>query len=156
MAEESPFKVTDRRRFTAEGETKADAPEDQPTEEEAAPPAAPPVTRPEAAASKKAKTNRAPLPPPADSGPLGRMDFMAFTASLATNALAALGALPSESAKDLPPPNPELAREYIDILSMLQQKTQGNLSREEDTAMQRMLTDLRMVYVQATRGAPDP
>ncbi len=155
MAEESPFKVTDRRRFTAEGETKADAPEDQTPAEEATPPAAPAVTRPQAAPSKKAKANRAPQPTPT-SGPPGRIDFMAFTASLTTNALAALGALPSESAKELPPPNPELAREYIDILSMLQQKTQGNLTREEDTAMQRMLTDLRMVYVQATGGAPNP
>ena len=80
------------------------------------------------------------------------MDFMAFIASLATNALAALGALPREQAQGMPV-NPELAREYIDIIAMLQQKTRGNLSPPEEQALQRILTDLRINFVEQARRA---
>jgi len=78
------------------------------------------------------------------------MDFMTFIASLATNALAAMGAL--KDAGDLPA-NPQLAREYIDIIGMLEEKTQGNLSESEADGLKRILSELRMQYVNFTQGA---
>ena len=50
------------------------------------------------------------------------MDFLTFCLSLATNAAAALGLLPKDQTQGLPE-SLELAREYIDILAMLQEKT---------------------------------
>ncbi len=79
------------------------------------------------------------------------MDFMSFVASLATNALAALGALPPEQTGEMPF-NPDLGREYIDIIGMLQEKTAGNLSAQEAQALQRIVSDLRMAYVDIAKG----
>ena len=66
-----------------------------------------------------------------------------------------------------PEPNLPLARHSIDILAMLQQKTQGNLTVEEQRLIENGLTELRFRYVQVadelkkrsgvqtTAGAPD-
>ena len=129
------FRVKDRRRFTAEGDVRNGAPEDEPSPPE---PAAAPRPEP------------APEPPLAGRGDRPPMEFLTFIASLATNALAALGMLPEEQAKGLPV-NPDLGREYIEILGMLADKTKGNLSPEEDRAFQRILSDLRMAYVEISR-----
>ena len=143
MAEEndgkkSSIKVVDRRRFTSDGDMRADAPEDAPRPEPP-PPAEPP--RPDPAE-----------PPPAGDAP--KIDFITFIASLATNAMAALGVLPPEAGgRDLPF-NPALAKEYIDILGMLQEKTRGNLDPREDQALTRLVSDLRMQYVEISRGGP--
>lgn len=61
-------------------------------------------------------------------------------------ALDALGMLEGEGIQP-GPPNLELARQYIDLLGVLEQKTRGNLSREEDSLIQEYLSQLRMVYV---------
>jgi hypothetical protein len=47
-----------------------------------------------------------------------------------------------------PPPNLDLARHTIDLLSVLQQKTKGNLSLEESRLLENTLTELRFRYVQ--------
>lgn len=88
--------------------------------------------------------------PASGAGPEPRqpIDFMGFVASLATNALAAMGALPEEQARGMPR-DPRLAAEYIDILAMLQDKTQGNLTSEEAGALHQLLADLRMQYIRA-------
>ncbi|MBM4387201.1 MAG: DUF1844 domain-containing protein, partial [Deltaproteobacteria bacterium] len=46
----------------------------------------------------------------------------------------------------------EVARQTIDIICMLQQKTKGNLSVEEENLVQSLLYDLRMKYVEIVRG----
>ena len=141
--EDGGIKIVDKRRFTVDGEVRDDAP----AEEE----------RPKAKPAPKARESK----PSNDAGPQERgerppIDFMSFVASLATNAMAALGVLPPEMGKGLPF-NPELAREYIDILSMLQEKTRGNLTPQEDQAMQRIVTDLRLNFVEVNRkGPPKP
>jgi hypothetical protein len=131
-------KVTDRRRFTSDGDVRDGAREDEPS-----PPEPAPEPRPEP-----------PAEPPPEAAGRGRppMDFLTFIASLATNALAAFGMLPEEQAKGLPV-NPELGREYVEILGMLAEKTKGNLSAEEDRAFSRILGDLRMAYVEITKQA---
>lgn len=142
------FRVVDRRRFTDSGETRADAPAEP--ERSATPPPEPPP---------RAET-KPPTPAPAKPTgevavdddvpePSGRIDFISFVASLATNAMAALGALPEAQSQGMPR-NPELAREYIDIISMLHYKARGNLTVQEAAAMKRINSDLKMAYVQMT------
>jgi hypothetical protein len=142
MAEDEEFKVKiiDRRRFNSDGDVRDGVPEDEPTPEPA------PAPRPEPSRSEP------PPPEAAGRGDRPPMDFLTFIASLATNALAAFGMLPEEQAKGLPV-NPELGREYVEILGMLADKTQGNLSPEEDRAFQRILGDLRMAYVEISKRA---
>ena len=49
---------------------------------------------------------------------------------------------------DQQPPNLDLARHSIDMLSVLQEKTKGNLSMEESRLLENTLTELRFRYVQ--------
>jgi hypothetical protein len=134
---ESSFKVVERRRFQADGTVKKDAVDAEPRKAE-------PQIPKESAGERKATVQ----PTAAQSSPI---DFMTFVASLGATALAALGALPKGAAGDIPE-NTDLAREYIDILGMLQAKTRGNLTREEEASLQRLLTDLRLQFVEKTRG----
>jgi len=46
--------------------------------------------------------------------------------------------------------NLELARFTIDLLGVLEEKTRGNLSEEEDQVLQKSLADLRLLYVRTT------
>ncbi|MBN1773776.1 MAG: DUF1844 domain-containing protein [Deltaproteobacteria bacterium] len=82
--------------------------------------------------------------------PIPEVDFVTFVVSLSTNALVSLGLLPrpdtGEKQRDLP-----LARQTIDILTLLQQKTKGNLTGEEERILDTVLYDLRMTYVQVVR-----
>jgi hypothetical protein len=59
-----------------------------------------------------------------------------------------LGLLHFGEEKDKPEPNLELARHFIDMLAMLQEKTRGNLSLEEQRALDNCVTELRFRYVQ--------
>ena len=85
-------------------------------------------------------------PPSADALP--KIDFSTFTLSLATSALFHMGmAEGPEGAKgevDLP-----LARQTIDTLELLQEKTRGNLSDEEEKLLESVLYELRMAFVSA-------
>jgi hypothetical protein len=159
---EKGFRVVDRRRFTSEGELRADAPPDQP------PTPSSPLTEPsrpeprreepkapagpgQRAAQPAGDPRRAAPPPEAPPEPEPGIDFLSFAASLATNALAALGLLPPEQTRGMPR-DPTLAREYIDILVMLQRKTRGNLDAREERALAQMVGDLQLQYVEATRS----
>jgi hypothetical protein len=164
--EKKAFRVVDKRRFSAEGETRADVP-DRPQVE--APNISPPSASQPAAAAQNGRTDararaQSPAAEPAprrrQPGPdHGGVDFISFVASLATQALAAMGALPEARAQGIPV-NLDMAREYIEILAMLQDRTTGNLSREEDATMQRMMSELKMAYVEITqriaKGPPGP
>lgn len=79
------------------------------------------------------------------------IDFTTFAFSLGSSAMMHLGVAPDpvsgERVKDL-----ALAAETIDLLAMLQQKTRGNLTAEEDRFLSALLYDLRLKYVQAARG----
>lgn len=82
---------------------------------------------------------------------------MAFVASLATNAMGALGLMPEGQGSGMPP-NPNLAREYIEIIFMLEERTAGNLTDDEAAGIRQLLSDLRLQYVEVTRApqAPPP
>jgi Domain of unknown function (DUF1844) len=78
--------------------------------------------------------------------------FEFLTESLRVQAEMQLGWMraPSESE---PPADLELARHTIDLLGMLQEKTRGNLTLEEQRLLDNSLTLLRFRYVQATEEA---
>lgn len=84
---------------------------------------------------------------PPMGGPAG-IDFHTFVLSLGSSALLHLGELERPGAsgpeKDLP-----MAKHTIDILAMLQAKTKGNLTPEEDKLMESLLYDLRLRYVES-------
>lgn len=103
-------------------------------------------------------TPETPEPPAAEPGPdpsrqaLPEIDFTTFIASLSTSAMLHLGLIPDPDTKQ-PQVNLPLAKQTIDILGMLQAKTQGNLEENEATVLQRLLYDLRMRYLEASRAA---
>lgn len=82
---------------------------------------------------------------------LPEIDFSSFVFSLSTSALFHLGEVPDpvtqKVEKDLP-----LAKQTIDILGMLQEKTRGNLAPEEARMLESILADLRWRYVREVKG----
>lgn len=79
---------------------------------------------------------------------LGPVDFSTHVLSLASSALVALGKMPSPDGQTLPI-DLETARHLIDVLSMLEQKTKGNLDEAEHKLLQSLVYDLRVAYVDA-------
>jgi len=83
--------------------------------------------------------------------PLPEIDFSAFIFSLGTSALLHLGEAPDpvtqKREKNLP-----LAKQTIDILGILKEKTRGNLTPDEEKLMENLLTDLRWRYVREVKG----
>jgi hypothetical protein len=81
---------------------------------------------------------------------LPEIDFGTFVMSLATSVLVHLGEVqhPDSSAAES---NLPLAKQTIDILGMLREKTRGNLTHEESQLVDNLLYDLRMKYVAAKK-----
>jgi len=144
---EKPFKVQDRRRFSSTGEAR---PESEVGAAETPPSAA--ATEPPPAAAPEPPADAAPQAPTADdyaahSGEHAELTFATFVISLSTQALALLGEIPDpvqgRTVVDL-----EGARQFIDILGILQDKTRGNLDPRENALLDGALYDLRMKYVE--------
>jgi hypothetical protein len=150
------FKVVDRRRFTPAGEVRpggdAALHEDRrrPAPTLSPSPAAEPEAKPTAAVSGQRDASKRPQPPRRS-----QVDFLSFVASLATNAMAALGMMPEGQGPALPF-NPPMAREYIEIIVMLEERTVGNLSDDEAESLARLIKDLRTNYLEATRPPQAP
>ena len=136
--EKKDFVVKDRRIF-AEG--KLDAEEKEEQEEQKTPPvdAEKEAETSEADEESTAETEEPPLQFP-------EINFPTFVASLNASALLHLGAIEDPSSgkknKNLP-----MAKQTIDILNMLQEKTSGNLTQEEENMLKNILYDLRIMYV---------
>ena len=136
--EDRGFQVRDRRRFTESGETRDE------TEGSGGAAADAPCAEPRPSAER--------TPPPRDhAGELPPITFSAFLMSLSSQALACMGELPDEGA-GTPPVDLAAARELIDILGMLKEKTRGNLDSTEAGLLDGLLYDLRMRYVGKVRG----
>ncbi|MCU0603572.1 MAG: DUF1844 domain-containing protein [Desulfobacterales bacterium] len=129
MAEkEKGFVVKDRRMFSQDSPPAADEP-------------------PAADARPEPKAEPAPEAPPRQTEtPLPQINFPTFVASLNASALVHLGVIEDPVSgkveKNLP-----MAKQTIDILSMLQQKTAGNLTADEDGMLKSILYDLRILFV---------
>ena len=83
------------------------------------------------------------------------LSFAAFVISLATTAAIHLGDLPDPSTGQPIEPNLEGAKQMIDILTLLDEKTKGNLTAEERQIMEQVLYELRMRFLELTGGKPD-
>ena len=79
-------------------------------------------------------------------------DFETFLLSLASSAMIHLGEVPDpDTGKREPSPN--RAQHNIDLLCMLREKTQGNLTDTEEALFKRILSDLKMRYVACRQQA---
>jgi hypothetical protein len=85
-------------------------------------------------------------PKSAAKASLPTLNFATFIFSLNSSALVQLGMMEDpmtgEKTKNLP-----LAKQTIDILSMLEEKTRGNLDVDEAAMLKNILYDLRILYV---------
>ncbi len=86
---------------------------------------------------------------PEAEGPLPEINFTSLILSLSTSALIQLGEVEDpftqKQSKNLPS-----AKQTIDLIGMLKEKTKGNLTPEEEKMIEQILFDLRMRYVKAT------
>jgi len=176
------FTVTDRRLFTPEGELRREvseeeiatskpapapvAPETKPTEapapasagpEEGAIPPAPTASEQKEQADayrKMAKELDARVELSGHSAKEMQMTFERFMASLYMTAMLQLGLMQEEGGQ----PRIDLlgARQTIDTLSLLSDKTKGNLTPVEENFLQNCLYELRMAYVEVTNALARP
>ncbi len=96
-------------------------------------------------------------PPPdapgaAAGGPPPGVDFAMVVHSFAISALYHLGVAPDPETGQPAEPNLPLARQNIDILSVLHEKTRGNLEPEEAKLLEGLLYEVRMHFVEVSKG----
>jgi hypothetical protein len=82
---------------------------------------------------------------------LPRIDFATFVLSLSHSALVHLGDAPDPNGH-ASAPNLELARQTVDLLALLEEKTRGNLTGQEEHVLSQALYDLRLRYVEVSKG----
>jgi hypothetical protein len=152
------LKVTDKRIFTADGEIKDEFKNEIHAAEPAA--AAPTAEAPNADASPQAAQaeRRQETPKPEarersleERGTNPGTPFAHFLESLIMQAYMSLGMLRNPYAPQAKP-EPAAARQMIDILTMLKEKTAGNLTPEEDDFLDTHLGELKLAYVQRTKN----
>lgn len=86
-----------------------------------------------------------------ESDPLPTIDFATFILSLSHSALMHLGEAPHPET-DRVEANLPLAKQNIDLLGLLEDKTKGNLTGDEERLLAQVLFDLRMRYVERSKG----
>ena len=79
------------------------------------------------------------------------IEFQTFVLSFFSSALVHLGDAPAPGSGQSVEVNLPMARQTIDLLALLQEKTKGNLSAEEERTLDQVLYDLRMRYVEVAR-----
>ncbi len=141
----SDFKVVDRRSFAEDGSRRAPAPEAEKRSEVRQPPApaqpsAPPVE------SRGGFDREAQAEEEFDEGPA---NFATLVSYLSTTAMFQLGLLPGPGGERIPADFPN-ARRTIDLLEVLQQKTQGNLTEDEARMLTEVLYELRLSFVETS------
>jgi hypothetical protein len=80
------------------------------------------------------------------------LSFTAFIISLASSAAIHFGDLPDPESGETSEPNLEGAQQMIDILTLLEEKTRGNLTIEERQVLEQVLYELRLRFVQVSGG----
>ena len=76
------------------------------------------------------------------------VDFSTFILSLYSSALVQMGEMPDPATGERYK-NLEVARQTVDMISMLEEKTRGNLNADEDKLVKNLIHELRMAYVKA-------
>jgi hypothetical protein len=137
----SGFKVVDRRGFAADGTRRDESPGDvKPSQAPSAPQAEPP---PEDSGAYQ------------EVGDLGPPGFDTIISYLSTTAFFQLGLLAGPGGQRIPPDLVN-ARRTIDMLEVLQQKTHGNLSTDENQMLEEVLYELRMTFVEVQKRLTQP
>jgi hypothetical protein len=146
-SDETGFKVSDRRLFNPDGTLR----------EEASAPEASAPAEPQVIPGAGAQPQRAPGPEPVRdfaAGPEGHepemTEFMDFLMGVASSAFIYLGLMehPATGQRQV---DLRAAKQSIDMLAMLRQKTRGNLTREEEDFFEGLLADLRLQFVSLKR-----
>ena len=131
--EEKGFVIKDRRSFDEKGDMKEKTGEAEARKEE-----------------KKGEGKQEAKREQGDQAVLPEVNFSYFLISLSSSALFHLGEIgdpqTGQKKKDLP-----IAKHTIDTIAMLKEKTKGNLTEEEQKALESILTDLRWRYVKAVQ-----
>jgi hypothetical protein len=83
---------------------------------------------------------------------MGDLSFTTFVVSLASSAAIHFGDLPDPNTGERAETNLEGAAQMIDILTLLEEKTRGNLTLEERQVLEQVLYELRLRFVDATSG----
>ncbi|HUR32273.1 MAG TPA: DUF1844 domain-containing protein [Vicinamibacterales bacterium] len=78
------------------------------------------------------------------------ISFTQFVISLASSAAIHFGDMPDPAGTTVPEPNLEGARQMIEILGLLEEKTKGNLTAEERQVLEQVLYELRLRFVQVS------
>lgn len=147
------FTVKDRRRrFDLDDEARPveEEPKEAQLREEAAAPPPPPDPQPDLGQGLPDEMEMEQEPQPGQRHHLPPVDFSGLILSLAHATMMHLGQIPDPSGQPMPA-DLELARHTIDTIAMLKEKTQGNLSPEEQQLVETALTELRMAFVQIAR-----
>lgn len=125
------FTIKDRRTFDTEGKIKEEVRKEAKEE-----------GRKDEKADEMKESNYTPLP---------EISFSSFVLSLSSSILLHLGEIADpqsgEKKKDL-----ALAKQTIDIITLLKEKTKGNLTEEEQKLLEYILYDMRMRFVKETQG----
>lgn len=90
---------------------------------------------------------------PESSGAPPPASMMLLVTTLATQAMGVMGLMPNEQGEKLPV-NLDFARHFIDMLSVLEEKTKGNLSDDEKVYLRDTLHQLRMAFVAVSKNPP--
>ena len=145
MAEEESFKVTDRRGRDQDGESSGSGPGS---------PAPPPIAPGRAAVdpgSAGQEPGRESLEPPASAQ--GSVDLQGLFVMFASSALINLGEaadpVTGERLVDV-----DQAKDAIDLLLLLREKTAGNRTEHESRLLEQILYDVQMRYVRVKSGSP--
>jgi len=108
-----------------------------------------------AGAEPEEKTAPAQSPPPQAEPPKGQpappINFLSFIYSMGTSALMYLGEPLGQGAGEQAP-HLSHAKEIIDVLTMLEAKTKGNLTGEEEALLEEMLYTLRIKFVEKAKA----
>ena len=125
------FVIRDKRQFTSDGEVKTEAETKQDD------------TEPEVQAKTEDDQQHEPVKLP-------EINFPSFIVSLSSSALLHFGDIPDpvsgKKERNLP-----MAKQTIDILGILKEKTQGNLTNDEEHLIDNLLHDLRIKYVEESK-----
>jgi len=181
---QSSFTVTDKRKFTLEGERRDETSTEEPLQEPAPPPAAKNVVTMPAPETREAESHEA--EPSAEEpelpqftaqetaeqnaayqesskqlddmlrqanpemGATGAISFEHIIQSFYVSAMIAMGAGTEPGQK----PRVDIvgARQSIDMLALLQEKTKGNLTQKEEATLQNVLFELRMMFLEITNA----
>ena len=156
--EDVSFKVTDRRKFNADGSVREGVVIDEPKPEPAAAPEAKTAAAPAKAAPELPPETAAEVDDELEDDDIPGADdpasFVNFLSTLATNAAATLGAVPhpatGKRTVDL-----DTGKYWLDVLGMIRDKTKGNLHPQESRLLEGLLADLRMQYVTMVRATEE-